>query len=81
MKKKKLFEINEKLKILQSLTNEEIDRLRGGDDSDPSIPLPPTPTPTLPPQVTMAYTPPPTTPNYHITGGPGGVTGGVTVKF
>ena len=74
MKKKKLFQIEEKLKVLQALSCEESGRLRGGVD-----PLPPLPTPT--PKLTLPpLTFPPTLP-VGVTVSPGGITGTVTLKF
>jgi len=74
MKKKNLFKIEEKLKVLQSLTNEEAGRLLGGEAVDP----PPSPTPTPVPVVTFSYSPPPQFPPVTYTP-PSGV--GVTIKF
>ena len=73
MKKKNLFKIEEKLKVLQSLTNEESGRLLGG-VADPPPPSTPTPAPVVtfsyalpppPPPVTVSYNP-----NIGSIGGP-----------
>jgi len=73
MKKKTLFKIEEKLKVLQTLTNKEIGQYKGGADADV------TPAITLPPVVTFSFSPQPKPPPVKFTFNPPG--GGITLTF